>query len=108
MSAAEPIGQALSDDGTRVLELLASLVDPLWRSLSTESEVVLHEIGLLPNSVVAISGSVTGRQVGDPTELDDPGRVHNGVEGARQVDRLHRGWVGEVGDHDGGAAECDP
>jgi len=66
MSAAEPFGQALSDDGTRVLELLASLVDPLWRSLSTDSEVVLHEIGLLPNSVVAISGSVTGRQVGDP------------------------------------------
>ena len=57
---------ALSVDGARVLDLLAGLVDPLWRSLSTDSEVVLHEIGRLPNSVVAISGTVTGRQVGDP------------------------------------------
>jgi predicted transcriptional regulator YheO len=49
-----------------VLQVLAGLVEPLWLSLSTDSEVVLHEIGRLPNSVVAISGGVTGRQVGDP------------------------------------------
>jgi predicted transcriptional regulator YheO len=49
-----------------VLEVLAGLVEPLWRSLSTDSEVVLHEIGRLPNSVVAIAGEVTGRQPGDP------------------------------------------
>lgn len=56
----------LSADGARVLELLGSLVEPLWHSLGTDSEVVLHEIGRLPNSVVAIAGSVTGRRVGDP------------------------------------------
>ena len=56
----------LSADGERVLDVLAGLVDPLWRSLSTSSEVVLHEIGRLPNSVVAIAGNVTGRQAGDP------------------------------------------
>jgi len=56
----------LSPDGERVLQLLSGIVEPLWRSLSTESEVVLHEIGRLPNSVVAIAGTVTGRQVGDP------------------------------------------
>jgi len=73
MTAVDPVDvpflpsvATLSVDGARVLDLLASLVEPLWQSLSTDSEVVLHEIGLLPNSVVAIAGSVTGRQVGDP------------------------------------------
>jgi predicted transcriptional regulator YheO len=56
----------LSADGARVLEILSALVDPLWASLSTESEVVLHEIGKLPNSVIAIAGNVTGRNPGDP------------------------------------------
>ncbi|MBH0117649.1 transcriptional regulator [Salinibacterium sp. NG253] len=76
----------LSADGERVLELFAGLVEPLWRSLSTDSEVVLHEIRLLPNSVVAIAGTVTGRQVGDPAtdllleQLRNVDRVQNNID----------------------------
>jgi predicted transcriptional regulator YheO len=55
-----------SDDGERLLAVFTKLVEPIGRSLPTSSEVVLHDLSLLPNSIVAIYGNVTGRRVGDP------------------------------------------
>lgn len=66
MTALSSSVSVLSADGARVLDVLAGLVEPLWRSLPTDSEVVLHELGMLPNSIVAIAGSVTTRKIGDP------------------------------------------
>lgn len=53
-------------DGERLLAVFSRLVDPLGRSMPATSEVVLHDLSLLPNSIVAIHGNVTGRVVGDP------------------------------------------
>lgn len=55
-----------SEDGERLLAVFAKLVEPIGRSLPSSSEVVLHDLSLLPNSIVAIYGNVTGRRVGDP------------------------------------------
>lgn len=55
-----------SDDGERLLAVFKKLVEPIGRSLPSSSEVVLHDLSLLPNSIVAIYGNVTGRRVGDP------------------------------------------
>ncbi|MGN6742938.1 MAG: helix-turn-helix transcriptional regulator [Amnibacterium sp.] len=53
-------------DGERLIAVFSGLVEPLGRSLPASTEVVLHDLSKLPNSIVAIHGSVTGRQVGDP------------------------------------------
>lgn len=55
-----------SIDGERLIGLFSRLVDPLGASLGPDAEVVLHDLSLIPNSIVAIHGSVTGRSVGDP------------------------------------------
>ncbi|WP_367645771.1 helix-turn-helix transcriptional regulator [Paenarthrobacter ureafaciens] len=47
----------------RVLELL---VEPLQAALPQPTEVVLHDLQRIPNTVRAIAGPVTGRRVGDP------------------------------------------
>ncbi len=44
----------------------AAVVEPLGRSLPPGTEVVLHDLALLPDSIVAVWGDVTGRRVGDP------------------------------------------
>lgn len=53
-------------DGERIIAVLSGLVEPLGRSLPSSTEVVLHDLSRLPNSIVAIHGSVTGRHVGSP------------------------------------------
>ncbi|MCJ1687638.1 transcriptional regulator [Rathayibacter sp. VKM Ac-2927] len=53
-------------DGERLVALFTSLVEPLARALPTSTEVVLHDLSLVPNSIVAIHGDVTGRRIGDP------------------------------------------
>ncbi|PRY65872.1 putative transcriptional regulator YheO [Glaciihabitans tibetensis] len=53
-------------DGERLVALFASLVEPIARALPTSTEVVLHDLSLVPNSIVAIYGEVTGRKIGDP------------------------------------------
>ncbi|WP_022882266.1 helix-turn-helix transcriptional regulator [Gryllotalpicola ginsengisoli] len=53
-------------DGERLLAVFTQLVEPIGRSLPACSEVVLHDLSRLPNSIVAIYGDVTGRTVGDP------------------------------------------
>jgi len=50
-----------------VLAVLAALVEPIAATLPGDSEVVLHDLRQLPNSVVAIAGEVTGRSVGSPS-----------------------------------------
>lgn len=47
----------------RVLELL---VAPLQAAVLQPTEVVLHDLRRIPNTVRAIAGAVTGRHVGDP------------------------------------------
>jgi Uncharacterized protein conserved in bacteria len=53
-------------DGERLIAVFKELVEPIGQSLPSSSEVVLHDLSLLPNSIVAIYGDVTGRRVGDP------------------------------------------
>jgi predicted transcriptional regulator YheO len=43
------------------------MVPDLARSLGPDHEVVLHDLRLIPNSIVAIGGSLTSRSVGGPT-----------------------------------------
>lgn len=49
------------------LSTLAEMVPDLARALGPDHEVVLHDLRLIPNSIVAIGGSLTGRSVGGPT-----------------------------------------
>jgi predicted transcriptional regulator YheO len=53
-------------DGERLVAVFSSLVEPIGRTLPSSSEVVLHDLSLLPNSIVAVHGNVTGRRLGDP------------------------------------------
>lgn len=53
-------------DGERLIAVFSALVEPLGSSLPSSTEVVLHDLSKLPNSIVAIHGTVTGRRVGDP------------------------------------------
>jgi predicted transcriptional regulator YheO len=48
-----------------IMRILAQIVEPLSHVFS-DSEVVLQDLAKLPNSIVAIAGSLTGRKVGDP------------------------------------------
>ena len=48
-----------------IIEVLKQLVEPLAQSLPN-TEVLVHDLSLLPNSIVAIHGDVTGREPGDP------------------------------------------
>jgi len=53
-------------DGERLVAIFSSLVEPIGQTLPSSSEVVLHDLSLLPNSIVAVHGNVTGRRLGDP------------------------------------------
>lgn len=50
----------------QLLATLQQLVEPLAATLVGPSEVIVHDLSRLPNSIIAISGDVTGRTVGDP------------------------------------------
>jgi predicted transcriptional regulator YheO len=52
-------------EAKRIVEVLLPLVEPLAMVLGPKSEVVLHDLSKLPMSIVAISGSISGRNVGD-------------------------------------------
>lgn len=49
------------------LVVVAALVAPLAKALGPGVEVVLHELSRIPDSIVAISGTVTGRRDGGPS-----------------------------------------
>lgn len=53
-------------DGERLITVFSQMVEPIGRSLPSSSEVVLHDLSLIPNSIVAVYGDVTGRRIGDP------------------------------------------
>lgn len=53
-------------DGARLVETFRALVEPIARALPSSTEVVLHDLSLVPHSIVAIHGNVTGRKIGDP------------------------------------------
>lgn len=59
-------GEAPSGEAAVILRTLATLVEPLTAILPGECEVVLHDLRLLPDSIVAIAGNLTGRAVGGP------------------------------------------
>jgi len=52
--------------GADVLAALVPTVNSLAAALGAGTEVVLHDLGALPNSIVAIAGDLTGREVGGP------------------------------------------
>lgn len=54
------------DEPATILRTLAALVEPLAAIIPGDCEVVLHDLRLLPNSIVALAGCVTGRAVGGP------------------------------------------
>ena len=49
-----------------IIRVLTEMVTPLAAVIPGECEVVLHDLRLLPNSIVALEGSLTGRHVGGP------------------------------------------
>ena len=59
-----------SDDGGiglhPLLADLKRLVPDLAKALGPDTEVVLHDLNQLPNSIVAIAGNLTGRREGGP------------------------------------------
>lgn len=57
---------ALTPSRRATLASIARMVEPLNQTLIGPSEVVLHDLSRLPNSIVAIAGNLTGRQVGAP------------------------------------------
>ncbi|MCB1281778.1 MAG: PAS domain-containing protein [Salinibacterium sp.] len=59
-------GAGARSEGEYLIEMLAALVESLGEALPPTSELLLHDLSKLPNSIVAISGTVTRRKVGDP------------------------------------------
>jgi predicted transcriptional regulator YheO len=53
-------------ENRHIIDTLSAVVRTLAPVLPGTAELVLHEIAKLPESIVAIAGNVTGRQVGDP------------------------------------------
>ncbi|MCC8248869.1 aminotransferase class V-fold PLP-dependent enzyme [Saccharothrix luteola] len=51
---------------SEVLTALIPTVNSLATALGPGTEVVLHDLGALPNSIIAIAGDLTGRKVGGP------------------------------------------
>ncbi|WP_461121127.1 aminotransferase class V-fold PLP-dependent enzyme [Saccharothrix stipae] len=51
---------------SEVLAALVPTVNSLAAALGSGTEVVLHDLGALPNSIIAIAGDLTGRKVGGP------------------------------------------
>ncbi|BBC30990.1 hypothetical protein SGFS_022840 [Streptomyces graminofaciens] len=50
----------------RVVEIVAPIVPALAKALQPRTEVVLHDLTRMPNTIAAIAGAVTGREVGGP------------------------------------------
>lgn len=49
-----------------ILRTLTALLEPLASAIPGDTEVVLHDLALLPHSIVAVAGTLTGREVGGP------------------------------------------
>lgn len=53
-------------DAESINSVLEFLVEPLQAAVPQPTEVVLHDLQRIPNTVRAIAGIVTGRRIGDP------------------------------------------
>lgn len=54
-------------DGAQTgIDVISALIEPLAIALGPGTEVVLHDLRKVPDSIVAISGTVTGRRDGGP------------------------------------------
>ncbi|MER5521992.1 PAS domain-containing protein [Streptomyces sp. NPDC002763] len=51
---------------SRVVEIVGPIVPLLAAALGPRTEVVLHDLTRMPNTIAAIAGSVTGRDIGGP------------------------------------------
>ena len=52
---------AVPAEREHVIAMLCDLVEPLGQALPLATEVVLHDLSRLPDSIVAVHGNVTGR-----------------------------------------------
>lgn len=50
----------------RVIEVVAPVVSAIAEALRPRTEVVLHDLTKIPNSIAAIAGAITGREIGGP------------------------------------------
>lgn len=67
--AAKPNGATLTQprvSSSDPLDMLAEIVGPLAEALGPDTEVVLHDLNKMPNSIVALGGKLTGRSIGGP------------------------------------------
>lgn len=49
-----------------LLQVLGGIIGPLADALGPDTEVVLHDLSKVPNSIVALGGKLTGRSIGGP------------------------------------------
>ncbi len=62
----EFLSMADSDEASGILAVLSEVVHSLDQIVPPNMEVVVHDLSKLPNSIAAITGTVTGRSVGGP------------------------------------------
>lgn len=81
--AASPVARAAaSTERATIVGALRGLVSALGAALGAGVEVVLHDVALLPKSIVAITGGdLTGRAVGDPATDVLLTHLRGGAEG---------------------------
>lgn len=65
ITVAEPTARRAGSQH-EVIQAFSRFVPLLQAALGVRAEVVLHDLRRLPNSIVAISGDVTGRRIGGP------------------------------------------
>jgi predicted transcriptional regulator YheO len=68
-SHAEELAFAVQDRAyaAHVIEVMAPVIPALAEALRPRTEVVLHDLTKMPNSIAAIGGAITGRNVEGPT-----------------------------------------
>ena len=64
MGLEKNLNSDLSAERKIIIRTLIPLVEPLQAVLPAPSEVVLHDLSKLPNSIVAIAGNITERSIG--------------------------------------------
>ncbi|MCP2242558.1 aminotransferase class V-fold PLP-dependent enzyme [Lentzea aerocolonigenes] len=65
-AALKSLSRTASSPVPAALSALVPTVDSLASALGPDTEVVVHDLSRLPNSIIAIAGSLTGRRVGGP------------------------------------------
>lgn len=82
-----PLPKPDPDEARRIFRCLKELIEPLQRAFPGHAEVVLHDLSKLPNSIIAIAGTVTGRRVGSPaTESLLRAAAHGAIETSETYD----------------------